>query len=537
VRASDKWYVQVTGKATVRFARRGSVLLVPVRITVNQHTDTLSGLMQRRKFFHMGMLDNLVGEVERELRPLDTLLNLATPDALSLTGSEVRSASDDIKSFCESARDVCAKVTKKHKDTPVLDFNEDATFSRLVNEGVAMKAKALQSKQKFKSVLLAKYFFELAYLSASGLEACVHLVGIDLFSGASVMDQKGKTPLLVACETANFAICETLVKNSADLSVKDGLGQTALMAACEVGSFEICEMLCNAGADVEVVRHDGATALALSVLSSNWKCVELCLQRLSTARASNHSAPFVVASDLWQLASLYLQSFIIHAKLLDVASRRALVGEIGAFLLAIETKTHHSIKAEHSAPLTMQLGRVRAFIDHHCYIIDNNFNTLRKYPMVVAHMFMQLAAQEVSIVFEGDYAKMPAPRGAYQPPTIECLNKSRTSRHCQWTLQVEDEKNAVEFDPEDDRVKVLVYSPDGAKLARAQGVMVVVCNAVSGFELCRSWGHSKFNRECICQHGKEPLDYKAKKKCTATGHSYWYLFVYILQLCLCGSVY
>ena len=120
------WYMQVTGKATVRFERSGSVLLVPVRITVNQHTDTMSGLMQRRKFLHMGMLDNLASEVERELQPLDKLVHtiseLASSDASGLKGSECA-----IKIYCERARNECAKVTKKYKDTPVLNFNEDAT--------------------------------------------------------------------------------------------------------------------------------------------------------------------------------------------------------------------------------------------------------------------------------------------------------------------------------------------------------------------------------------------------------------------------
>jgi len=274
------------------------------------------------------------------------------------------------------------------------------------------------------------------------------------------------------------------------------------MAACEAGSFEICEVLVKAGVDVEVLRHDGATALGLSVLSSNWKCVDLCMRCLSIALVSSHATPFVVVSDLWQLASRYLQSFIIHAQLRDGVSPRALVGEIGAVLLAIETKTHDSIKTDDIVALTMQLRRVRAFIDH-------NRDILQDPPVLVAHTLMQLAAQEVHVLFEADYVKMPAPQGAYQPAIIEWLNKPHTFRHCQWTLQA------------NDQVKAVAYSTDGAKLARAEGVMVVVCDVVSGFELCRLRGHSKDNPECICQHGENPWDYKAKRRCPATGHSYW----------------
>ena len=71
-------------------------------------------------------------------------------------------------------------------------------------------------------------------------------------------------------------------------------------------------------------------------------------------------------------------------------------------------------------------------------------------------------------------------------------------------------------------MKAVAYSTDGAKLPRAEGVMVVVCDVVSGFELCRLRGHSKQNPECICQHGENQWDYKAKRRCPATGHSYWW---------------
>ena len=96
------------------------------------------------------------------------------------------------------------------------------------------------------------------------------------------------------------------MKGGADVSVKVSRGKTVLMAACEAGSFEICEVLVKAGVDVEVLRQDGATALGLSLLSSNWTCVDLCMRRLLTTLVSGHPAhpaPFVVVSDLcsWHL--------------------------------------------------------------------------------------------------------------------------------------------------------------------------------------------------------------------------------------------
>jgi len=108
--------------------------------------------------------------------------------------------------------------------------------------------------------------------------------------------------------------------------------------ACKGRSFEICEVLVEEGADFEVLRYDGASALALSVLSSSWQFVELCLRRRSTGLATSHPAPFVVASHVRQLASLYLLPFCMHTW--EGVSPRALVGEIRAMLLLLEANTN-----------------------------------------------------------------------------------------------------------------------------------------------------------------------------------------------------
>jgi hypothetical protein len=40
-----------------------------------------------------------------------------------------------------------------------------------------------------------------------------------------------------------------------------------------------------------------------------------------------------------------------------------------------------------------------------------------------------------------------------------------------------------------DKVRSVAYSADGSRLARAEGRDVVVCDAVSGFEVLRLKGH------------------------------------------------
>ena len=566
--------LQVTGKPDVRFTSHGSVLEVPVRITVNQHADTIDGLIARRQFLHMGMLNNLKSEVEQELKSLDVLLqqvsHLGGNDTV-VGASEGVESEHKIQAFVDSARATCKSLMDKHRLETTDAFNDDEQFSELVKEGVGMKKEALKGDAKYvllgawlrtactagsfdmyqalvqagadtsgagadkdgKTLLLAACeggnfaIFDalikagadasgadadkdgktllLAACEGGSLEICEALIkaGAD----ASVQDNWGRTPLLAACEGGNFVMCEALIKADADVSVQDKGGRTPLLAACEGGnmaifdavikagadasgadadkdcktlllaaceggSLEICEALVEAGADIHIARHDGATTLALSVKSANWKLVEYVLQRRS--KVLDSSDPIVVASDLVQLASAYVQPVGIHAQLRDGASPLALRGEMGALLSALET-TKDIIGADHAATLKVQLGHVRAFVDHHHKVLQNP-------PVSLAHTVTQLAAQEPDVVFGGGQATMPATETANQPAMIEWLNKPQTTRPCQWTQQA------------GESVKGVAYSPDGTRLARAVGNDVVVCDAVSGFEVCRLTGHRYFLR-------------------------------------------
>ena len=463
--------LQVTGKPDVRFTSHGSVLEVPVRITVNQHADTIDGLIARRQFLHMGMLNNLKSEVEQELKSLDVLLqqvsHLGGNDTV-VGASEGVESEHKIQAFVDSARATCKSLMDKHRLETTDAFNDDEQFSELVKEGVGMKKEALKGDGK--CVLLGACLRDSCTAGSFDMYQALVQAGADT-SGA-VADKDGKTLFLAACEGGNFAICEALIKADADASVQDKGGRTPLLAACEGGNMEIFDAVIKAGADIQVVRHDGATVLGMSVISANWKLVEYVLQRRS--KVLDSSDPIVVASDLVQLASAYVQPVGIHAQLRDGASPLALRGEMGALLSALET-TKGIIGADHAATLKVQLGHVRAFVDHHHKVLQNP-------PVSLAHTVTQLAAQEPDVVFGGGQATMPATETANQPAMIEWLNKPQTTRPCQWTLQAGESVNGV------------AYSPDGTRLARAVGNDVVVCDAVSGFEVCRLTGHRYFLR-------------------------------------------
>ena len=150
---------------------------------MNQHADTIDGLIKRRKFLHMVMVDNLIGEVERELQPLDLLIQTikassangdsGAPDASGIAA--LKGTEAVLATFCQSARAKCKEVRDKHSATSELDFNNDEKFSSLVPEGVDMKAQALQSNTHRKSRLLIDWFYQAARSNGMGLKACVQI--------------------------------------------------------------------------------------------------------------------------------------------------------------------------------------------------------------------------------------------------------------------------------------------------------------------------------------------------------------------------
>jgi len=525
--------VQVTGNPNVRFTSRGSVLEVPVRITVNQHADTMDGLIGRRSFLHMGMLNNLKSEVEQVLKGLDALLHTVSHLGRNHTvvgGSNGAEGEQKIRAFVDSARATCKRVMDKHSLETTDAFNDDAQFSKLVTEGVSMKQLALRGDTKYdllgawlQTACTAGSFETCQALIQAGADALVqdkagrkpllaacgrgsfeiYEVLIKAGADVSVQDKEGRTPLLAACEGGSLEICEALIKAGADASVQDKEGRTPLLAACEggrivifealikagadasakdkgermlaackAGSLEIYEALVAAGADTQVARYDGATALGLSVVSGNWKLVESVLRQRSKALDSSDRTPIVVASDVVQLASVYVQAFGIDAQLRNGVSPLALRGEMGALLSALEVSKDDITGADDATALKVQLGHVRAFVDHHHEI-------LQRPPVPLAHTLRQLATQEADVVFGVDHAKMPAAQAANQPPMIHWRNKQQTTRPCRWTLRAGGDVLGV------------ACSPDGARLARAVGGDVVVCDAVTGFEVCRLRGHTR----------------------------------------------
>jgi ankyrin repeat protein len=268
--------------------------------------------------------------------------------------------------------------------------------------------------------------------------------------GASVLH------LAVASNSArSFEMFETLLQAGADVNVINGDGASALHLTCasnSARSFEMFETLLQAGADVYVVRRDGASVLALSIFSSNARI----LNRIPNLIEYDECAEI---SYVRHLSLAFLTPNNILRWLKDGRSARELLGVVCALMAS----------ASAERPMKDRLSHVRAFINCHVDLLQDLTPLV---PLTVTDVVKQLVLQESDSVFETD----PQWTASIERGVV-WVNKPVVQHACRWTIQA------------GGAVQSLAYSADGYRLARAEGNEVVVCDAVSGFEVHRLKGH------------------------------------------------
>jgi hypothetical protein len=276
----------------------------------------------------------------------------------------------------------------------------------------------------------------------SKAKADVNLINGD---GASALH------LVVASDNArSFEMFETLLKAGADLKLNEALVATA----CRVGNFEVFEKLLKAGADVNVVRRDGTSALQLAIVSGNARMLN-CMPKMIEYDESAES------SYVRCLSLAFLAPNHIFRWLKDGRSARELLGVVCALMASAATER----------PMQDRLSHVRAFINCHIDLLQDPTPLA---PLTVTDVVKQLVLQESDSVF--DCNTDPQWTASVERGVV-WVNKPPVQHTCRWTLQA------------GGNVQSLVYSPDGSRLARAEANDVVVCDAVSGFEVHRLKGH------------------------------------------------
>jgi hypothetical protein len=252
--------------------------------------------------------------------------------------------------------------------------------------------------------------------------------------------------------TRSFEMFEKLLKAGADLKLdaQDSMGETLLATACRACNFEVFEALLKAGADLKLDAQDsmGETLLA-------------------TARILNCMPKMIEYDESAEVSYVHLLSLAFLARnnisrwLKGGRSARELLGVLCALMASAATER----------PMKDRLSHVRAFINCH---IDMLQDLTPLAPLTVTDVVKQLVLQETDSVFDSDAAP---PLTASIERGVVWVNKPAVQHACRWTMQAGGKVNS------------LAYSADGRGLARAEGNYVVVCDAVSGFEVHRLKGH------------------------------------------------
>jgi hypothetical protein len=193
---------------------------------------------------------------------------------------------------------------------------------------------------------------------------------------------------------------------------------TPLLAAVGAGKLELAEMLVSKGANVEAVRKDGAGLLSLAIVSQQTELLKFALV-YSPKKLEHHDA--MSASEL---AAAFLDPLRIEAWLRTGALPLDLAGQVGALMAscALESSTKNLLED------------VRAFLFH-------KLDMLEKYA--------------------------DRDKAAGESRVITLINKRE--KHLYRSIH----RTQLE-------VRAVCYSPDGSKLARAEG-NEVVCDACTGF--------------------------------------------------------
>ena len=77
-------------------------------------------------------------------------------------------------------------------------------------------------------------------------------------------DSKGRAPRACPAMWADPAVCQVLIDAGADIEAKNDKGRSPLLMACELGKLDAVKMLVKASADVCATDNQGATCLMLA---------------------------------------------------------------------------------------------------------------------------------------------------------------------------------------------------------------------------------------------------------------------------------
>ncbi len=285
---------------------------------------------------------------------------------------------------------------------------------------------------------------------------------VDAGADVNFKDVEGNSPLLLTCGAGELEVAEMLVDAGADVCGGNDSGDTPLFASLQAGSLELVTMLLDKGANVDDERKDGAGLLGMAILSQRQDMLCFVLRR---ARKRLELQDSMSTCQFFEsLAEAFLDPVKIKRWLDGPVSPSVLVGELGALVSCCTLD--FSVKE--------RLEDVRAFISLNQDILQDP----SRWP--VKHTFEQLVSQEPDTVF-GNKTGDDETAGGYRIiERVGTPGRGWAHHPCRCTYVAQSSVSSV------------CYSPDGSKLARAEGKLVVVCDASTGFVQKTLRGHKDY---------------------------------------------
>jgi len=282
-------------------------------------------------------------------------------------------------------------------------------------------------------------------------------------------DYDGNTPLLVASGGGHLELAKLLIDAGAGISDANREGNTPMLAASAGGYLELAKVLIDAGADISAANLEGNTPMLATSAGGYMKLAKVLMDAGASISAANKqgNTPLLAAS-----AGGYLE---LAKVLVDAGAVISAANKQGNTpLLAASAGGHLELAKDQLVKGTLE--NVRAFISHHNDVLHDP----SRWP--VLHFVEQLASQETDNMFQSAPTRAQANghlekkvgSGAF----IQRVNPRQELRAYRWMMQG------------DDSVNVVAFSPDGSRLSRIEGTLVVVCDTTTGFVECTLTGHS-----------------------------------------------
>lgn len=295
--------IEVIGEPHMEDTPKGRVTVIPARINANLRAKTIEEVQAQRRNLHMGLVQNCVKEVKRDIHHEEKTAAFAQRKALDPSTMDKHHVSKMVSSIV----DECERVVERHAQKEIAWFNVDQNYDKILGEAVLLKGRAMgklsywmENKEVWamdhaKRSLLASSRLHYGRLlnrfwdardrgdlgASKDLAKRLCMEQGFITGELDDLDDNQEAPLHAAAADGAVRAVHMLVHAGADLETEDSEGNTPLMISCRGGIFDCAEVLLDAKADPNRTNNRGYSAMTLAAQSGHIRCIS----KLVEARA------------------------------------------------------------------------------------------------------------------------------------------------------------------------------------------------------------------------------------------------------------